>query len=167
MSAAPLFPSYRTLKIVITMKLKHVFPVISSLALICTLPSCKDGTAQTTEAPTQVRSYSSSHSFEESDFSEWMSKADQQIAYEKRDKNTYFAFTEGRSLGGFQQYRHVIRPLPLETHSEWAVYWGLSSDDFYPIDLKLQKAGFERKHLQVYEDGSGESYYQAVWLKKK
>ena len=149
------------------MKPNYALSLISSLSLIFILSSCKEVTPDTLDPNAEVSSYSSSHNFKDSDFSEWMSKADQQIAYEKRDQKTYFAFTEGRSQGGFQQYRHVVQPLPMETHSEWAVFWGLSSEEFYSADLKLQKAGFERAHLQVFEDGSGIAFYQAVWLKKK
>lgn len=152
------------------MKSKHVLAVVSSLALILTMSSCKEAaTADSGEPASTIttNSYSSDHNFKESDFSKWMSKADQQIAYEGRDKKKYFAFTEGRSQGGFHQYRHVLRPLPTDTHSEWAVYWGLSSEEFYAVDLKLQKAGFVRTHLQVFEDGSGKAFSQAVWLKKK
>lgn len=153
------------------MKLRHAFTLASSLALFSVAPSCKQTTpADPGESSAELQkaaSYSSDHDFKASDFSKWMSKADQQIAYENRDKNTYFAYTEGRSQGGFHQYRHVLRPLPTETHSEWAVYWGLSSEEFYAVDLKLQKAGFERVHLQVFEDGSGKAFSQAVWLKKK
>ena len=110
---------------------------------------------------------SSGQTFKDSEFSPWMSKADQQLAYERRDENTYFAYTEGRSKNGFLQFRHVVQPLPIETHSEWGVYWGLSSDEFYVVDLKLQKAGFGRENLQVFEDGAGNAFYQAVWLKIK
>lgn len=144
---------------------------MASLAFFCTLSSCKQESSEVS-APKVLESkepYSetSGQIYTESEFSQWMSKADQQIAYEKRDPKTYFAYTEGRSEAGFQQFRHVVRPLPVETHSEWGVYWGLSHEEFYLIDLKLQKAGFERENLQVFEDGTGNAFYQSVWLKKK
>ena len=141
---------------------------MTSLAILCSLSSCENlSSTVVQQSDPKVYSETSGETFDEGEFSEWMSKADQQIAYDSRDKNTYFAYTEGRSQGGFQQFRHVIKPLPVETHSEWGVYWGLGTEEFYVVDLKLQRAGFERHNLQVFENGAGEAFHQATWLKKK
>lgn len=102
--------------------------------------------------------------FKESEFSEWMSKADQQVAYEQRKEGMYFAYTEGRNNGGFHQYRHVTKKFTGAKHSEFAVFWGLSEDEFYQIDLNMRKKGFERSNLQVFEDGTGKAYHQVLWL---
>lgn len=108
-----------------------------------------------------------SEPFPDGDFSSWMSKADQQIAYEERDDGMYFAYTEGRNNGGFHQYRHVMRKFTGEKHREFAVFWGLSETEFYQIDLNMRKKGFVRENLQVFEDGSGKAYHQALWLLPK
>ncbi|MGJ8672399.1 hypothetical protein [Rubritalea sp.] len=102
----------------------------SSMVLLCILSSCeKPSSTVAQQSDVKVYSETSGENFDESEFSKWMSKADQQIsrsadqqiAYDSRDPNTYFAYTEGRSQSGFQQFRHVIKPLPVETHSEWGV----------------------------------------------
>ena len=71
------------------------------------LISCSDENASSGEAPkTMMNSgYSSlkGGEFSESDFSPWMSKADQQVVYDNREDGTYFAFVEGRNNGGFHQ----------------------------------------------------------------
>ena len=103
--------------------------------------------------------------FVENEFSAWMTKAEQQVIYENKPAGQYFAYTEGRNLGGLNQYRHILRPSPLDKYSEWAVFWGLSTDEFYQLDLKMLRAGYGREHLQVFMDGQGVAFHQAVWLK--
>lgn len=100
----------------------------------------------------------------ESEFSPWMSKADQQVVYEGRKEGTYFAYTEGRNNGGFLQFRHVLKEFKGEEHTEWAVFWGLSEDEFYQLELGMRNKGFAREHLQVFEDSSGKAYHQVLWL---
>lgn len=102
--------------------------------------------------------------FSESDFSPWMSKADQQVVYDGRADGTYFAYVEGRNNGGFHQYRHVLQKFDASANKEWGVFWGLTTEEFYQIDLKMQKRGFTRAYLQVFEDATGKSYHQGVWL---
>ena len=108
-----------------------------------------------------------SEPFEDGEYSEWMSKADQQVAYEQRKEGMFFAYTEGRNNGGFHQYRHVMKKFTGTKYTEFAVFWGLSGDEFYQIDLNMQKKGFERANLQVFEDGTGEAFHQALWLLPK
>ena len=143
--------------------MKRITPIFAApcLAVLFLLSSCKDG------AESAARNYSetSGQTFSESEFSPWMSKADQQIAYDAREEGTYFAHTEGRCHGGLQQYRHVVKPLPAD--SQWGVYWGLSAAEFYQVDLKLQRDGYTRRSLQVFQDGTGAAYHQAVWMRKK
>ncbi|MBC8125551.1 MAG: hypothetical protein H8M99_00175 [Gloeobacteraceae cyanobacterium ES-bin-144] len=103
--------------------------------------------------------------YADKDFSAWMTKAEQQIAYEKKPAGTYFACTEGRNFGGLNQYRHIQKPLPQEKYSEWAVFWGMNSDEFYTTELKLMRAGFVRDQLQVFIDSDGRAMHQVVWLK--
>jgi hypothetical protein len=133
----------------------------SCLIGLCALSSCKDAP----ESAAKTYSESSGEKFNEGDFSRWMSKADQQIAYEVRKEGTYFAYTEGRCEGGLQQYRHVLKPLPAD--SQWGVYWGLSASEFYQVDLKLQRDGYKRRNLQVFVDDTGAAFHQAVWMKEK
>ena len=85
---------------------------VCSLALFSMLSSCKQKNVEVLGSTEKSYVESSCQFFEESEFSQWMSKADQQIAYEGRDENTYFAYTEGRSKNGFLQFRHVVQPLP-------------------------------------------------------
>ena len=107
----------------------------------------------------------SSLSFGESEFSPWMSKAQQQIAQDNKPATHYFAYTEGRNHGGLQEYRHVLKPFPKDKFAEWAVYWGLSSNEFYQLELKMLRAGFVRESLQVYTDSQGAAFHQVVWLR--
>ena len=100
----------------------------------------------------------------EEKFSPWMSKADQQIVYDGLAKGTYFAVVEGRCNGGFQQFRHVTESYPENEFTEWGVFWGLSPEEFYQIDLNMQRKGFVRKTLQVFEDGTGEAFHQGLWI---
>jgi hypothetical protein len=105
--------------------------------------------------------------FDDTEYSGWMSKADQQVAYDARAEGTYFAHIEGRSNGGFHQYRHVLKPFQADQYDEWAVYWGLTTDEFYQIDLKMLRSGSIRQNMQVFVDAEGKAYHQAVWLKPK
>ncbi|MEP2774824.1 MAG: hypothetical protein ABJQ29_14695 [Luteolibacter sp.] len=131
------------------------------------LMSCDQQTHAVVDTPPSGFADLSGGKYDDKDFSEWMTKADQQMIYDKRAEGTYFAYTEGRSNGGLHQYRHVLKEIPKETTSEWGVYWGLDSKEFFQVDLKLQKSGFKRESLQVFEDGDGAAYHQAVWLKAK
>ena len=143
-------------------KLKCLLVVaVSSLSF-----SCGEKTTATSSQKTNMSSgYSSlKEPFKESELSEWMSKADQQVAYEERKEGMYFAYTEGRNNGGFHQYRHVMKKFTGENHREFAVFWGLSESEFYQIDLSMRKKGFERANLQVFEDGTGKAYHQVLWL---
>ncbi len=147
--------------------MKHITSIIAAPGLIwlCALPSCgSDPESEGRDKKSKLET--SGESFKDEEFSPWMSKADQQIAYEKRREGTYFAYTEGRSKGGLQQYRHVVKPLPADNKTHWAVYWGLTANEFYQVDLKLQRDGYIRKNLQVFQDGSGVAYHQGLWMKK-
>lgn len=108
-----------------------------------------------------------SGSFAAKDFSVWMSKADQQKAYEDRPEGSFFVYTEGRDNGGFHEYRHVVRPFPTDKYEEWGVFWGLTTEEFYQIDLKMIRAGFVRENVQVFRDATGKAYHQSLWLKPK
>lgn len=149
--------------------MKDIKNILAAPVLIglCALSSCSKS-EESASAGSSAKSYSdvSGKSFKGGEFSPWMSKADQQIAYGSLRKGTYFAYTEGRSEGGLQQYRHVIKSLKKDDSSKYAAYWGLSSNEFYQVDLKLQREGFTRSNLQVFEDGTGAAFHQALWVKK-
>ena len=119
------------------------------------------------QVPCATFKSSAGAAFRENEFSPWMTRAEQQIIYDNKPAGQYFADTEGRNNGGLNQYRHVLRPFPQNTCSDWAVYWGLSGEEFYQLDLKFLRAGYVRDHLQVFVDGQGQSFHQAVWLKPK
>lgn len=136
---------------------------VVGVAALALLVSCKKESLGGAAESSGYRSPDLS-SVPEGNFSDWMSKADQQLAYDGLKKGKYFSSLEGRSNGGFHQYRHVAKTFPVKESSEWGVFWGLSSDEFYQIDLKMQRQGFKRKSLQVFEDGSGQAFHQGVWV---
>jgi len=106
-----------------------------------------------------------SKSYTDADFSEWMSKAEQQVAHDAKAAGTYFAYTEGRNEGGFNQYRHAMAVFPKDKYLEWGVFWGLSPTEFYDLELKMLKDGFIRENLQVFTDSQGLAMHQVVWVK--
>lgn len=126
--------------------------------------ACKDTKAKTDSGTTGYRDQGSK-SYAETDFSEWMSKAGQQVAYDALPAGTYFVYSEGRNNGGFNQYRHVKAAFPKDKFSEWGVFWGLSPSEFYELELKMIKSGFVRQNLQVFTDSQGLAMHQAVWMK--
>lgn len=148
--------------------MKRIFQplwMLSAAAALLTI-SCKPSAAPEKAEAAGFKSIKDG-SFAESDFSEWLSKANLQTVYEKRAPGTYFAFVEGRNNGGLQEYRHVTRPFTGDKYSEFAVFWGLSGDEFYQVDLKMLRGGFIRGNTQVFVDGTGKAFHQVVWLKPK
>ena len=105
--------------------------------------------------------------FSEADFSAWMTKAEQQVQYDTKPADHYFAYVEGRNEGGLNQYRHVMSKFPADRYAEWSVYWGLSTEEFYQVELRMLRGGFVRESLQVFTDTRGMAFHQAVWLKPK
>lgn len=136
------------------------------LALAGVSVSC-DGNKPSAGAPISGYSSEKAGRYSEKEFSAWMTKADVQIAYDKRMEGTFFVYAEGRSNGGCHQYRYVSQPFPKEEYSEWASYWGMTPDEFYRIDIKMQRAGFQRANLQVFEDKAGNAYHQGLWMKPR
>lgn len=143
--------------------------ILAAASVVATglVVSCKTdhGNQLLGETSESYQSYKSSD-FAEKDFSPWMSKAEAQIQHEKPKKGDYFAVIEGRDNNGLSEYRFVQKSFPANEYSQWAVYWGLSPDEFYQVDLKMLHNGFTRSHTQVFRDATGKSYHQAVWLKK-
>ena len=105
--------------------------------------------------------------FEENDFSPWISRADLQIVFDDLKKGDYFAYVEGRNNGGFQQYRHVTKKFVEDEYVDWAIFWALTQDQFYKVDLKMGKSGYVRLRMQVFEDSAGVAYHQVLWVKPK
>ncbi len=105
--------------------------------------------------------------YADKEFSAWMSKADMQIAYDKRAEGTFFVYAKGRSNGGFHEYRYVSQAFPKEKFSEWASFWGMTPDEFYQMDVKMQRLGFQRTNVQVFEDKAGNAFYQSLWMKPR
>ncbi len=143
------------------------FPLILLAAgLVC--GSCNNKTRNEVPSAAAATFKSSGATvYRDDEFSPWMTKAEQQVIYDNKPAGQYFADTEGRNLGGLNQYRHVLRPFPQDKFTEWAVYWGLNAEEFYQLDLKLLRAGYTREHLQVFVDRQGVAFHQAVWLKAK
>ena len=134
------------------------------LGLFCA--SCDRKTASPATATAAFKS-SNAAACREDEFSAWMTKAEQQVIHETKPAGHYFADVEGRNIGGLNQYRHVLRPFPQDKYSEWAVYWGLSAEEFYQLELKMLRSGYSREHLQVFVDAQGVAFHQAVWLKAR
>lgn len=143
--------------------MKPILYLFTATLLVC---SCKKELPPTTTTTNTV-GYKELKSgpYQETDFSAWMTKAEQQVTHENKPKDQYYAFVEGRNNGGLNQYRHVMRPFPADKYSTWSVYWGLSSDEFYQLELKMLRDGFTRDSLQVFTDPSGKALHQVVWLK--
>lgn len=139
--------------------------MLSAAAALLTI-SCKPSAAPEKAEASGFKSIKEG-SYAESDFSDWMSKAGLQNVYEKRAAGTYFAYVEGRNNGGLQEFRFVSKPFTGEKYTEFAVFWGLSSDEFYQVDLKMLRSGFIRGNTQVFVDGTGKAYHQVIWLKPK
>jgi hypothetical protein len=128
--------------------------------------SCKPGIyAKEAKSEENYQSYAK-NTVAEKDFSPWMSKAQVQVEYEKPREGKYFSLIEGRDNGGLHEYRYVIKPFPAAKFSQWAVFWGLSADEFYQVDLKMLRSGFVRDNTQVFRDAAGKTYHQVVWLKE-
>jgi LysM repeat protein len=98
------------------------------------------------------------------DFTDWMSKAELQYAQESQPPGRYFAFVEGRSTGGFRQYRAARATFPTDQWEQWAVFWGLSEQEMFEAEIKLLRNGFSRQQLQVFTD-AGTAVHQGVWLR--
>lgn len=139
----------------------------STICLIATavlLASCKKEVAPVkSETFQEIKA----GSYSESDFSPWMTKAEQQVAHEKKAEGQYYAYVEGRNNGGLNQYRHVQRQFSADQYDRWSVYWGLNTEEFYQVELRLLREGYTRENLQVFVDSSGMAMHQAVWLRKK
>ena len=140
------------------------YPLILIFGALCV--SCKKPDETTVRTEPNFNSLRSGI-YHEDEFSPWMTKAEQQVVYDRKHPGSYFACTEGRNNGGLNQYRHILKPVPSDKYSEWAIYWGLNPDEFYDIELKMLRSGFVREHLQVFTDSQGVALHQAVWLKIK
>ncbi len=138
--------------------MRILIPILSSIAL---LTSCDKQSPPPLSAGFKV----TSSDYQNSEFSDWMTESDQRMAFDSKDNNSYFAYTEGRNNGGLNQYRFVLKPIPTDRASEWAAFWGLTSEEFDQLDYKMLKQGFIRDNLQVFQGSDGISKHQAVWLK--
>ena len=141
-----------------------MFLTVLMVGLIC--GSCNHKNEASQAACTAFKS-SAGAAFREDEFSAWMTKAEQQVIHDNKPAGQYFADIEGRYNGGLNQYRHVLRPFDQYRYAAWAVYWGLTAEEFYQVELKMLKTGHVRQHLQVFVDGQGQAFHQAVWLKPK
>lgn len=146
------------------MKLHHYAGCAAGLAMLG-LAACDRPQSERSATPPAGYKSSGATVFGTADFSAWMTKAEQQLAFDSKPAGQYFAYTEGRCEGGLHQYRHVLRPEPSDRYSEWAAFWGLDAEAFYQLELKMLRAGFVREHIQVFTDTAGVAWHQAVWLK--
>lgn len=141
-------------------------PIVFGFCTIFLFCACKKEEQTISEKSDSFKEIKSG-SYNDSDFSPWMTKAEQQVAHEAKAPGQYYAYVEGRNNGGLNQYRHVQRAFPGDQYELWSVYWGLSTEEFYQVELKMLRAGYSRENLQVFVDSNGNAMHQAVWLKAK
>ncbi len=91
--------------------------------------------------------------FEESDFSNWTPVTDMQLIADNLAKDKYFAFVEGRNNGGLSEYRWVVKDFPSDLYIKYDVRAEQSDSQFRDRGLRLRRAGYVRKSLQVFIDG--------------
>jgi hypothetical protein len=146
-------------------------PVLLTIASLAAA-SCNKQAARTTDAapataamPTTGYCLPASTAWATDDFTQWMTRAELQNFQAQAPKDQFFAHVEGRNNGGLNEYRAVRKLLPTEQYSEAAVFWSLDDKDLYQTELRLLRAGFVRKSMQVFIDASGTALHQLVWLK--
>jgi len=105
--------------------------------------------------------------FKESEFSNWVPVTDMQLISDNLAKGKYFAFVEGRNNGGLSEYRWVEKDFPSDFYSKYDIRAEQSDTQFRDRGLRLRRAGYIRKSLQVFIDGSGIARHQSLWLKPK
>ena len=142
------------------------------LAFACLVASCNErkshvAAAGSTAVDSPAAGYClpASTAWAEEEYTQWMTRAELQYFQEQPPQGQYFAHVEGRNNAGLCEYRAVRRPLPTEQYVEAAVFWSLPDKDAFETELRLLRAGFVRKSMQVFVDASGNALHQIVWLR--
>ncbi|KAB2642095.1 MAG: LysM peptidoglycan-binding domain-containing protein [Verrucomicrobia bacterium] len=150
--------------------MKPISPLIlftfACLASSCSKHSSGAAASAPTAAAGPVANYClpASTVWSEEEYTQWMTRAELQFFQEQLAAGQYFAHVEGRNNAGLCEYRAVRKPLPVEQYVEAAVFWGLGDKDVFDTELRLLRAGFVRKSMQVFVDASGQALHQLVWL---
>lgn len=141
------------------------FNGITLLAVSLLTASCDVEQGTEPLVPETPKSYQSSGwTWTEQDYTTWMSRAELQFLQESNTEGDYFAHVEGRNNGGRIEYRAVVRPFPADHYQQWAVFWGIEEPELFDWELRLLRAGFVRKSMQVFTDSAGVALHQIVWL---
>ena len=148
-------------------------PPLVLLTLVCLASSCSKRSTHaaaasgSAAAETPAASYClpASSAWSEDEYTQWMTRAELQFFQEQNPRGQYFAHVEGRNNASLSEFRAVRKPLPSEQYVEAAVFWGLNDKDVFDTELRLLRAGFVRKSMQVFVDASGAALHQLVWLK--
>lgn len=147
-------------------------PPFVLLALACLASSCNERqsatpVAGTAAAPAPAAGYCLpvSTAWAEEEYTQWMTRAELQFFQDQTPPGQYFVHVEGRNHAGLSEYRAVRKPLPADQYAEAAVFWGLSEKDTFDNELRLLRAGYVRKSMQVYVDASGNALHQIVWVR--
>ena len=146
----------------------HLFTRLSLIGVSCFVASCGEkvqSKAAGSSATSAVSYATPGAKWFEAEFTPWMSRAELQYLQENNPAEQYFAHVEGRNNSGRLEYRAVTQPFATDQYEQWAVFWGINEAELFDWELRLLKAGFSRKDMQVFADSSGEALYQIVWLK--
>ena len=142
------------------------------LAIACLASSCSKRPSRAAasvstagDAPVANYCLPASTAWSEEEYTQWMTRAELQFFQEQLAVGQYFAHVEGRNNAGLCEYRAVRKPLPVEQYIEAAVFWGLGDKDVFDTELRLLRAGFVRKSMQVFVNASGSALHQLVWLR--
>ncbi|KAB2638583.1 MAG: LysM peptidoglycan-binding domain-containing protein [Verrucomicrobia bacterium] len=145
-----------------------VLLTLASLASSCSKrPSSGVAVAATAkEPPAAGYCLPASTAWQEEQYTQWMTSAELQFYQEQAPAGQYFAHVEGRNNAGLCEYR-AVRPqaLPVEQYVEAGVFWGQNDKRLFDTELRLLRAGFVRKSMQVFIDASGCALHQFVWLR--
>lgn len=136
-----------------------------SLLALC-LASCSEETPSLREAAPQIAQ--EAEPVAQLDgllFGDWQSKAELQILLEGLEPGQFFSVIEGEYHNGLHRYRAVVQPFTELRYEMWATYWGLDEQQFYETELMLLRKGFQRQHLQIYQDEAKQPYYQMVYVR--
>ena len=151
--------------------MKPLTPIVL-LALGCLATSCGErkthappAGASTVATPAASYCLPASTAWAEDEYTQWMTRAELRFFHDQIPAGQYFAHVEGRNNAGLSEYRAVKKPLPSEQYADASVSWGLDDNDAFTSELRLLRAGFVRKSMQVFIDASGSARLQIVWLR--
>lgn len=151
--------------------MKPLLPAVL-LTLACLASSCSKHPTRTPatgpaagETPAASYCLPASTAWADDEYTQWMTRAELQYFQDQAPTGQYFAHVEGRNNAGLCEFRAVRKPLVAEQYAAAEVCWGLSDNEVFDTELRLLRAGFVRKSMQVFVSASGVALHQLVWLK--